>query len=148
MKDKMLFVEEVLNQFGESFAFERKVAENMLKNIMSNYIIEYKNSENSKKDLSEKIELYFECQAISKTINENSEYQYRLKLLKFANHVDKSVDSITTQDIRDFSFNDSFVNTSKAAPILSISEFKNAYFWNFDTISKTVFLSNSIASDS
>lgn len=87
MKDKMLFVEEVLNQFGENFAFERKVAENMLKNIMSNYIIEYKNSENSKKDLSEKIELYFECQAISKTINENSEYQYRLKLLKFANYV-------------------------------------------------------------
>ena len=27
MKDKMLFVEEVLNQFGESFAFERKVAD-------------------------------------------------------------------------------------------------------------------------
>ena len=102
MKDKMLFIEEVLNQFGENFVFERKIAENILQKILSNYILEYKNSENSKKDLSEKIELYFECQAISKTINENSEYQYRLKLLKFANYVDKSVDSITTQDVRDF----------------------------------------------
>ena len=102
MKDKMLFVEEVLSQFGENFTFERKIAENILQKVLSNYIVEYKNSENSKKDLSEKIELYFECQAISKTINENSEYQYRLKLLKFANYVDKSVDSITTQDIRDF----------------------------------------------
>lgn len=102
MRDKTILIKEILNSFNNNILLDKMFAEDILQNILLNYEVSCKNLENSNKDLFEKIELYLECQSISKTINENSEYQYRLKLLKFANHTNKSVESITTQDIRDF----------------------------------------------
>lgn len=102
MNDKNLAIEEILNKLGMTLPLDREVVKVKLGEVLSNYLIERKYIENSSKDLIEKIELYFECQSIYKTINKNSEYQYRLKLMKFAEYTNKSVDTISTQDIRDF----------------------------------------------
>lgn len=102
MNDKNLAIEDILNELGMILPLNREMVKSKLSEVLSNYLIERKNIENSSKDLIEKIEQYFECQSIYKTINKNSEYQYRLKLMKFVEYINKSVDTISTQDIRDF----------------------------------------------
>lgn len=102
MKDKDLFVEEILDELGTILILDRKLTKEKLNVLIAKYSIESKNIENSSKDLYEKIEQYFECQSIYDTINKNSEYQYKLKLMKFAEYTNRSVENISTQDIRDF----------------------------------------------
>lgn len=102
MSDKDEAIISILNALGKELTFDRPGIQQILEIALDDYQIKYQTSEVSALDLEEKIESYFACQAISKTLNDDSAYQYRLRLKKFADMVNHPVEKISTNDIRLF----------------------------------------------
>lgn len=102
MSDKDLAIENLLNALGEQFAFNRLEAKNIIEKSLDDFQIKQQSQELITLDLEEKIKAYFACQSISKTLNADSAYQYRLRLNKLAQTINKPVERIETNDIRLF----------------------------------------------
>lgn len=102
MSDKDLAIENLLNALGEQFAFNRLEAKNIIEKSLDDFQIKKQSQELITLDLEEKIKAYFACQSISKTLNADSAYQYRLRLNKLAQTINKPVERIETNDIRLF----------------------------------------------
>jgi len=58
MNDKNLAIEDILNELGMILPLNREMIKGKLGEVLSNYLIERKNIENSSKDLSRK---EYEC---------------------------------------------------------------------------------------
>lgn len=102
MSDKDDAVISILNNLGKELAFDRTKIQSIIEHSLDEYQIKYQTNEVVTIDLEEKIESYFACQSISKTLNKKSAYQYKLRLNKFANMVKRPVEKISTNDIRLF----------------------------------------------
>ena len=92
MSDKDGAIISILNALGKELTFDRLGIQQILEIALDDYQIRYQTSEVSALDLEEKIESYFACQAISKTLNTDSAYQYKLRLKKFADMVNRPVE--------------------------------------------------------
>lgn len=102
MLDKDTAIISILDALGKKLTFDRPSIQQILEIALDDYQIRYQTSEVSALDLEEKIEAYFACQSISKTLNNDSAYQYRLRLKKFADMINRPVEKITANDIRLF----------------------------------------------
>lgn len=102
MNEKATAINSIIDGLGAMFAFERIAAQQIIESALEEYQVHYQTDELVTVDLKEKIESYFACQSISKTLNANSSYQYRLRLDKFAEMVNRPVERISTNDIRIF----------------------------------------------
>lgn len=102
MSDKEDMIMLILNNLGKEITFDRNTIYGIIEKSTSDYQIKYISNEILTLDMNEKIESYFACQSISKTLNNESSYQYRLRLSKFASMVNKPVERISTNDIRLF----------------------------------------------
>lgn len=102
MSDKNDMIISILDNLGKEMIFDRNIIYSIIEKSVDMYNVQYMTSDIITLDLAEKIESYFACQSISKTLNNESVYQYRLRLNKFSNMINKPVDKITTNDIRLF----------------------------------------------
>lgn len=100
--EKNMAINAILDNLGTNFALDRNKAKYLIESALESYQVKYQTVEVISNDINSKIKSYFACQKISKTINEESAYQYSLRLNKFAKIVNKPVDMINTNDIRLF----------------------------------------------
>lgn len=89
MSDKNDAIISILNALGNELAFDRLAIQQIIEQALNDYQIKYQSSYVVAVDINEKIEAYFACQKISKTLNTDSAYQYSLRLHKFTQIINK-----------------------------------------------------------